>query len=388
MNWTHTAGLATCLMALAGPVAAQALKALVNPGDQAEQNRFAVFTKHKQALEQAMVKAKAPVPAVTLSTDAAADLATTRSKIFDVYVAPAHVVGSAVRYGYQPLWTLEPPVQAVLVALTASPIGNLQQAQGKALGLPSQDSVVTYLLRGELNAANTTTKRHFGALYQTRYQDALLPCLQLKRCDVVAVERAVFDRWVAAGEPVKTVMQTRAVPGLSVVVREGSKPAPEALAATLAEAWQAVGAAKPSPVALADFDYVSTLGYFTPRALPGAQVPDAATVAKLMQAGAMYVDTRTDVEFKAGRPNGAVWVPYVEKSAKDPDFKASEDQFDVSKLPANKQTPVVLACNGAECWKSYKASLAAIQAGYSQVHWFRGGFPEWRAAGLPVASGN
>ena len=39
-------------------------------------------------------------------------------------------------------------------------------------------------LRGEINAANTTIKRHFGEIYETRYQEALLPCLQLLRCDL------------------------------------------------------------------------------------------------------------------------------------------------------------------------------------------------------------
>lgn len=388
MTFAYKAAAGALALALALPVGAQPVfKVLINPGDQGEQSRFAVFAQHKQALEQVLARAKVPGVAVSLSTDASADLAATRSRLFDVYVAPAHVVGSALRFGYLPVLGLEKPVQAVLVALASSPVASLEQAAGRSVGLPSQDSVVTYLLRGELNAVNTTLKRHFGHVYQTRHQDALLPCLQLKRCDVVAVERAVFERWVAAGEPVKPVMQTRAVPGLSVAVRDGTKPGAEALAAALSDALHAAGAPKPTAVSAADFDYVATLGYFTPRTLPGAQVADAATVARLVQAGGVYVDTRTDAEFKAGHPVGAVWVPYVEKSAKDPDFKASDDQFDLSKLPADKQAPLVLACNGAECWKSYKASLAAIKAGHTQVHWFRGGFPEWRAAGLKVASG-
>lgn len=378
-------GLALWLVALPGQ-AQSGLRVLVNPGDQAEQSRFAVYSQRKALVEQALTRAKATGTAVTMSTDATADLASTRSRIHDIYVAPAHVVGSAVRFGYQPLWGLDKPVQAVLVTLASGTATSLEQVAGKRLGLPNQDSVVTYLLRGEVNAANTTLKRHFGSLYETRYQDALLPCLQLKRCDVVAVERAVFDRWAAAGEPVKMIMQTRAVPGMSVAVREGIKPSADSLRTALADVLAAAGGDQPKPTALAaaDFDYVATLGYFTPRSLPGAQVVDAAEVTRLVQAGAMYVDTRTEAEFKAGHAPDARWIPYVEKSAKDPDFKRTDDEFDVSKLPADRQTPLVMACNGAECWKSYKASLAAVKAGYTRVHWFRGGFPEWRAAGLKV----
>ena len=81
---------------------------------------------------------------------------------------------------------------------------------------------------------------------------------------------------------------------------------------------------------------------------------------------------------------GAKSVPYKEKSAKAADFDAAQDAFDLAKLPADKAAPVVFYCNAGECWKSYKASVAAIKAGYKQVNWFRGGMPEWTSKGLPT----
>jgi rhodanese-related sulfurtransferase len=54
-------------------------------------------------------------------------------------------------------------------------------------------------------------------------------------------------------------------------------------------------------------------------------------------------------------------------------------------VPIQRNQALVFACNGAECWKSYKASEAAVRAGYTRVNWFRGGLPEWRAASRPVA---
>ena len=147
------------------------------------------------------------------------------------------------------------------------------------------------------------------------------------------------------------------------------------------------GIAKPVSTAKGDFDYVSTLGYFTPRLLPGATVVDAAAVARLMAEGAVYFDTRTETESKAGQVPGARFLPYVEKSAKDTDYDGRLDSFDVARLPPDRATPLIFACNGAECWKSYKASHAAIKAGYTRVHWFRGGLPEWRASKRPVAAG-
>ncbi len=367
------------------------LKVLINPGDSAEQSRVTVYGAWKAALEQALRKERIASATMSFSNDATADLGATRSRIQDIFVAPAHVIGSALRYGYTPVLGLERPVQAVLVAPKASPVGSLAQAAGKRLGLPMQDSVVTYLLRGEINAANTTIKRHFGSLYETRYQDALLPCLQLQRCDLVAVERSVYERWVAAGEQLKIVLESKPVPGLSVAIRDGARPSVAALDAALTEALAAGGALRGDKVMslhAADFDYVATLGYFTPRDLPGVQVVDPAAVAQLLQAGASYIDTRTETEFKAGRVPGARLVPYVEKSPKEADFDPKLDQFDLSRLPQERDAVLIFACNGAECWKSFKASHAALKAGYKRVHWFRGGFPAWRAAGLKTETGS
>lgn len=389
-----TLATAVCAQAPAASATASApatLKVLINPGDRAEQSRFAVYAAWKSAIEQALKKDKVANTSVTLSTDATVDLGLTRSKIPDIFVAPAHVIGSAVRYGYAPVLGLDKPVQAVLVAPKDSPITSLAQAQGKKLGLPMQDSVVTYLVRGEVNAANTTIKRHFGSIYETRYQDALLSCLQLRQCEVVAVERSVFERWAAAGEPVKVVMESKPAPALGVAIKDGVKPGAEALRAALMAGGGTLGAASDgarlASLQPRDFDYVATLGYFTPRALPGAKVVDAPAVAQLLQQGARFIDTRTEAEFKAGRVAGAQLVPYHEKSAKDADFNATLDQFALEQAVPDRNAVLVFACNGAECWKSFKASQAALKAGYTKVHWFRGGFPEWRSAGLKTENG-
>lgn len=370
------------------------LNVLVNPGDQGEQSRAASYLVLRAALADALREAKVGEANWIISTDATADLATTRSQMHDIFVAPAHVVSSAIKHGYVPLVGNPKGAQAVLVALKDKGMSTLADTAGKRLGLPMQDSVVTYLVRGELNAANTSLKSHYRSVTNMRYQDALLVCLQVRECDVVGVEKAVYDRWVAAGEPVVSVMQSRPAPGLSVAIRQsvaasgvasGLRPV---LLRTLAgsPSLARTGMDQLASVETRDYEYVSTLGYFTPRQLPGAKVVDAAAVAELMRAGATYIDTRTEAEFKAGHVPQARLVPYVEKSAKDTDFDARLDSFDLAKLPRDKSAPVIFACNGAECWKSYKASLAAVKAGYRQVHWFRGGFPEWRSASRQVAS--
>ena len=122
----------------------------------------------------------------------------------------------------------------------------------------------------------------------------------------------------------------------------------------------------------------------TPASLQGVKNVNAEEVKRMLDAGVPVIDTRVAAEYAEKTIKGAKSVPYKEKSAKEPGFDASQDQFDLSKLPQDKAAPLVLFCNSGECWKSYKASVVAVKAGYTKVHWFRGGFPEWSAKGLPT----
>jgi rhodanese-related sulfurtransferase len=122
----------------------------------------------------------------------------------------------------------------------------------------------------------------------------------------------------------------------------------------------------------------------TPTTLTGTKVVSAAEAKKLIDGGAPAIDTRVAAEYAEKTIKGAKSIPYKEKSIKGVGFDATQDQFDLSKLAADKAAPMVMFCNAGECWKSYKASAAAVKAGYTKVYWFRGGMPEWVAAGLPT----
>lgn len=129
---------------------------------------------------------------------------------------------------------------------------------------------------------------------------------------------------------------------------------------------------------------LSVMAADTPASLAGAKVVKADEAKKLADAGAAMIDTRVATENAEKTIKGSKNVVYKEKSAKAVNFDASADQFDLAKLPSDKAAPIVFFCNGPECWKSYKGSTAALKAGYSKVFWFRGGMPEWVAAGLPT----
>jgi len=144
------------------------------------------------------------------------------------------------------------------------------------------------------------------------------------------------------------------------------------------------GVLKAMCVALLAASTTASFASETPMTLPGVTLVTAEQAKKLMDGGAPIIDTRVGNEFAEAHIKGAKSITYKEKSAKDVKFDPKEDSFDLTKLPADKNAPVIFYCNAGECWKSYKASKVALDAGYKKVQWLRGGIPEWKAKGYPV----
>ena len=47
----------------------------------------------------------------------------------------------------------------------------------------------------------------------------------------------------------------------------------------------------------------------------------------------------------------------------------------------DKGKPIVFYCRSSSCWHSYNASLRAVEAGYTNVLWYRGGIDAWQQSG-------
>jgi len=129
-----------------------------------------------------------------------------------------------------------------------------------------------------------------------------------------------------------------------------------------------------------DYKYVATLGYFTPRQLPGRTIVTAEQVATPEEGATLY-DTRSAEEYAARHIQGAKLLPYGEKSRKEVGSTRRPTSSTSRSSAPTRNAPLIFACNGAECWKSYKPASRPPKAGYKQVYWFRGGFPEWNMAG-------
>ena len=123
----------------------------------------------------------------------------------------------------------------------------------------------------------------------------------------------------------------------------------------------------------------------TPTTLTGGKVISVADARKLSDnKTGFFVDTRSVVNFGKGHVPGAHAIPYKAESAESANYDASKDSFDDSKLPPNKDQPIVFFSDGPAGWKSYKAAVWAIKVGYKNVNYMRGGWSEWTAKGFPV----
>jgi rhodanese-related sulfurtransferase len=98
-------------------------------------------------------------------------------------------------------------------------------------------------------------------------------------------------------------------------------------------------------------------------------------VQQLMTEGGLLIDARTPELFEVGHIEGAISLPLVDIEDVLSDFIRRID----------KDRIVVTYCSGFGCPDSFDLGMRLIEAGYSDVRVFEGGYPEWRDAGLAVA---
>jgi rhodanese-related sulfurtransferase len=123
----------------------------------------------------------------------------------------------------------------------------------------------------------------------------------------------------------------------------------------------------------------------TPTSVKGARIVTVEEAKGLLdKKAASFFDTRSPLNFGKGHLPGATLIAYKEKSQFAADFDATQDSFDLAKLPADKNATIVIHSDGPSGWKSYKATVFAVKAGYRNVLWMRDGYAGWTAKGLPV----
>ncbi|PIV87504.1 MAG: hypothetical protein COW48_11305 [Hydrogenophilales bacterium CG17_big_fil_post_rev_8_21_14_2_50_63_12] len=319
-----------------------------------------------------------------------------RTNTFAMLLAPAQLVGLAMRNGYTPVAKTEKNTRLVLVARKSANIKSLEGARGKRIALPHQESLVSYLFKGEMNAMGLSPSTYFSRTMHMNQYGAVLYSMDIGQADLAAMKEDVARDWIARDQNAVLVKTFTQVPAAGVVVsdkldgavKDKIRSAFTQLDKDLEHRLNKVKFGSFDPADKTDFEYVSTRGFYTPETLPGASIVTAEQANKLMAQGVPLFDVRPPAHRRNGFIPGSVSVPYELNSPKEVDYDDSVDHFDLSKLPKDKNAPMIFQCNGAECWFSYKASRYLVKRGYQRVYWFRTGLPAWKAAGYPVKQGS
>ncbi len=86
----------------------------------------------------------------------------------------------------------------------------------------------------------------------------------------------------------------------------------------------------------------------------------------------IIIDARISMDRRQG---------YIEDSISLPDIHTNCTSLKT--IIKNKQQPALFYCNGVKCGRSVKSINIAMQCGYKNIYWFRGGFEEWKNKGFP-----
>lgn len=111
-----------------------------------------------------------------------------------------------------------------------------------------------------------------------------------------------------------------------------------------------------------------------PEDAPGLGNVDLAGAKKAFDAGAVFIDARSEHEFTAGHIAGAYHLYYA-------DFETKGTEL-LAKLPFDKT--IVTYCSGEDCNASDILARHLIDFGFERVRVFFGGWPAWTGAGYPT----
>lgn len=150
---------------------------------------------------------------------------------------------------------------------------------------------------------------------------------------------------------------------------------------------------------LIDFNISASRKYFydyweraTPLSIPGGKLATTSEVHSMVfdnksDNSAILIDVRSDKN-ELITAEGAVWLNGLGYAYRDiPNDAAINSRLnrDLNKITnKNKNHPIIFMCANPICALSYNSALRAINLGYKNVFWYRGGIEAWTIANLPL----
>jgi PQQ-dependent catabolism-associated CXXCW motif protein len=125
----------------------------------------------------------------------------------------------------------------------------------------------------------------------------------------------------------------------------------------------------------------------TPTAIPGGKVITTQELLALQQSAGQKLVLLEVLGAPQTLPNAFRAAP----AAAPGNFKDQTQQQFAQVLQqltkGDTNAPIVTYCASPECWMSYNAALRAINAGYRNVMWYRGGLEAWQRSGQSLSGG-
>jgi len=109
--------------------------------------------------------------------------------------------------------------------------------------------------------------------------------------------------------------------------------------------------------------------YISPDDIEGSMKINAEALIELAREkqDLVIIDSRIQSDRRQGYIAGSISLPDTETSCTS-----------LFSVIDKKETNTVFYCNGPKCRRSDRAVQIAVQCGYSNVYWFRGGLEEWQ----------
>lgn len=122
----------------------------------------------------------------------------------------------------------------------------------------------------------------------------------------------------------------------------------------------------------------------TPASIPGGQLITTKGLVSLVQGKQAPYFLFDVLGGPETLPNAmqAAWT--AQPGAFNDQVQQQFSQMLAQGTQGRKDIPLIFYCLSTQCWMSYNAALRAINAGYTNVLWYRGGIEAWKSAGLPT----
>ncbi len=114
-----------------------------------------------------------------------------------------------------------------------------------------------------------------------------------------------------------------------------------------------------------------------PKSVPGATTVTTEEAKKLWDSGAVFIDSRKKEDWEDGHIAKAIHL--------DRGDRENYTRDKVSRM-FKKDQALVTYCYGEVCTRSAKMASDLVSLGYTNVYFYREGFPGWSFAGYPIES--